>query len=142
MLVFATAEFRRDQLPTTDAQGRTIRDDGNWWWDGTAWQPIKKSFLDTVGDAVDSAVKKVEGSGVVGAAPSPVTYTPAAAAAPSGAAPAPAAAAAEPAAIQPVAPRPAIPPADLLAYLGALRRSGVVTAGEVERSRPRLPGQA
>src|SRR5258708_7344811 len=142
MLVCATAEFGRDQLPTRDAEGRTISDDGNWWWDGTAWQPIKKSFLDTVGDAVDSAVKKVEGSGVVGAAPPPVTYTPAAAAAPSGAAPAQAAAAVEPAVTQPVAQLPAIPPADLLAYLGALRSSGVVTDGEFESIRRRIPGQA
>src|SRR5258708_8766398 len=110
MLVFATAEFRRDQLPTTDAQGRTIRDDGNWWWDGTAWQPIKKSFLDTVGDAVDSAVRKVEGSGVVGAAPSPVTYTPTAAATPSGAAPPQAAPAPAPPVPQPLAPLPPLPP--------------------------------
>ncbi|HXA41373.1 MAG TPA: hypothetical protein VNV65_00515 [Candidatus Solibacter sp.] len=121
-------------MPTTDAQGRTISDDGNWWWDGTAWQPIKKSFLDTVGDAVDSAVKKVEGSGVVGAAPSPVTYTPAAAATPAEAAPA--------AATQPVSPLPAIPPADLLAYLGALRSAGVVTDAEFESIRRRIPGQA
>ena len=34
-------------MPTTDAQGRTISDDGQWWWDGTAWQPIKKGFFDT-----------------------------------------------------------------------------------------------
>jgi len=126
-------------MPTTDAQGRTVSDDGNWWWDGTAWQPIKKSFLDTVGDAVDSAVKKVEGSGVVGAAPSPVTYTPVAAETPSASAQSPAEA---PAPAQPVPPVPTIPPADLLAYLGALRSSGVVTDAEFETIRRRIPGQA
>ena len=49
-------------MPTTDAQGRTISDDGQWWWDGSAWQPIKKSFFDTLADSVEGAVKKVEGS--------------------------------------------------------------------------------
>ena len=127
-------------MPTTDAKGRTISDDGNWWWDGTAWQPIKRSFLDTVGDAVDSAVRKVEGSGVVGSPPSPVTYTPAAAAPPPEAASAtpsqPAATPAQAAAV------PAIPATDLLAYLGALRASGVVTDAEFESIRRRIPGQA
>ena len=136
-------------MPTTDAQGRTISDDGNWWWDGNAWQPIRKSFFDTVGDAVDSAVRKVEGSGVVGAAPTPVTVTPevpaeavppvaaqaGAAAGPTSAEP-PASPASTPAWSQ------AIPPADLLAYLGALHRSGVVSDTEFESIRARIPDPA
>ncbi len=126
-------------MPTRDAQGRTVSDDGNWWWDGAAWQPIKRNFLDTVGDAVDSAVKKVEGSGVIGAAPSPVTYRPAAAAPAAATSPAEAAGAAQ---TPPVTAVPAIPPADLLAYLGALRNSGVVTDPEFETIRRRIPGQA
>ncbi len=30
-------------MPTQDASGRLISDDGAWWWDGTAWQPIGDS---------------------------------------------------------------------------------------------------
>ena len=50
-------------MPTTDAQGRTISDDGYYWWDGTAWQLIQqpvpgKSFLDSFADSVEGAVKK------------------------------------------------------------------------------------
>lgn len=123
-------------MPTTDAQGRTISDDGQWLWDGTAWQPIKKSFLDTLADSVEGAVKKVEGSPATAPAPAavaPATAFPAAAA--------PVAAASAPAPAPTPAPR-AIPAADLLAYLGALKGAGVVTDDEFESIRKRIPGQA
>jgi pyruvate/2-oxoglutarate dehydrogenase complex dihydrolipoamide acyltransferase (E2) component len=123
-------------MPTTDAQGRTISDDGQWLWDGTAWQPIKKSFLDTLADSVEGAVKKVEGSPATAPAPAavaPATAFPAAAA--------PVAAASAPAPAPTPAP-PAIPAADLLAYLGALKGAGVVTDDEFESIRKRIPGQA
>jgi pyruvate/2-oxoglutarate dehydrogenase complex dihydrolipoamide acyltransferase (E2) component len=123
-------------MPTTDAQGRTISDDGQWLWDGTAWQPIKKSFLDTLADSVEGAVKKVEGSPATAPAPAavaPATAFPAAAA--------PVAAASAPAPAPTPAP-PAIPAADVLAYLGALKGAGVVTDDEFESIRKRIPGQA
>lgn len=123
-------------MPTTDAQGRTISDDGQWWWDGTAWQPIKKSFLDTLADSVEGAVKKVEGSPAT--APAPAAVAPAAAS-PGAAAPVVAASAPAPA---PTPAPPAIPAADLLAYLGALKGAGVVTDDEFESIRKRIPGQA
>lgn len=123
-------------MPTTDAQGRTISDDGQWLWDGTAWQPIKKSFLDTLADSVEGAVKKVEGSPAT--APAPAAVAPATA---SPAAVAPVAAASAPAPAPTPAP-PAIPAADLLAYLGALKGAGVVTDDEFESIRKRIPGQA
>ena len=123
-------------MPTTDAQGRTISDDGQWLWDGTAWQPIKKSFLDTLADSVEGAVKKVEGSPAT--APAPAAVAPATA---SPAAAAPVAAASAPAPAPTPAP-PAIPAADLLAYLGALKGAGVVTDDESESIRKRIPGQA
>ena len=123
-------------MPTTDAQGRTISDDGQWWWDGTAWQPIKKSFLDTLADSVEGAVKKVEGSPAT--APAPAAVAPATA---SPAAVAPVVAASAPAPAPTPAP-PAIPAADLLAYLGALKGAGVVTDDEFESIRKRIPGQA
>jgi pyruvate/2-oxoglutarate dehydrogenase complex dihydrolipoamide acyltransferase (E2) component len=123
-------------MPTTDAQGRTISDDGQWLWDGTAWQPIKKSFLDTLADSVEGAVKKVEGSPAT--APAPAAVAPATA---SPAAAAPVAAASAPAPAPTPAP-PAIPAADLLAYLGALKGAGVVTDDEFESIRKRIPGQA
>jgi pyruvate/2-oxoglutarate dehydrogenase complex dihydrolipoamide acyltransferase (E2) component len=123
-------------MPTTDAQGRTISDDGQWLWDGTAWQPIKKSFLDTLADSVEGAVKKVEGSPAT--APAPAAVAPATA---SPAAAAPVAAASAPAPAPTPAPR-AIPAADLLAYLGALKGAGVVTDDEFESIRKRIPGQA
>jgi pyruvate/2-oxoglutarate dehydrogenase complex dihydrolipoamide acyltransferase (E2) component len=122
-------------MPTTDAQGRTISDDGQWLWDGTAWQPIKKSFLDTLADSVEGAVKKVEGSPAT--APAPAAVAPATA---SPAAAAPVAAASAPAPAPTPAP-PAIPAADLLAYLGALKGAGVVTDDEFESIRKRIPGQ-
>jgi hypothetical protein len=129
-------------MPTTDAQGRTISDDGQWWWDGSAWQPIKKSFFDTLADSVEGAVKKVEGS--QGANPpsmaQPTTSAPTAdAPATEAPAPAPAPVAAAPA---PAPVPPAIPAADLLAYLGALKSAGVVTDNEFEAIRKRIPGQA
>jgi pyruvate/2-oxoglutarate dehydrogenase complex dihydrolipoamide acyltransferase (E2) component len=123
-------------MPTTDAQGRTISDDGQWLWDGTAWQPIKKSFLDTLADSVEGAVKKVEGSPAT--APAPAAVAPATA---SPAAAAPVAAASAPAPAPTPAP-PAIPAADVLAYLGALKGAGVVTDDEFESIRKRIPGQA
>jgi cell division septation protein DedD len=123
-------------MPTTDAQGRTISDDGQWLWDGTAWQPIKKSFLDTLADSVEGAVKKVEGTPAT--APAPAAVAPATA---SPAAVAPVAAASAPAPAPTPAP-PAIPAADLLAYLGALKGAGVVTDDEFEAIRKRIPGQA
>jgi hypothetical protein len=154
-------------MPTTDAQGRTISDDGNWWWDGTAWQPVKKGFFDTLADSVENVVSKVESSqtspdqpaatataasSASASAPAPAPApTPAAAPAPVPApAPAPAAApeptpvaapAPEAAAPAPAPAYPVIPPADLLAYLGALKGSGTVTADEYETIRKRIPGQ-
>jgi pyruvate/2-oxoglutarate dehydrogenase complex dihydrolipoamide acyltransferase (E2) component len=122
-------------MPTTDAQGRTISDDGQWLWDGTAWQPIKKSFLDTLADSVEGAVKKVEGSPAT--APAPAAVAPATAS-PTAAAPVAAASAPAPA---PTPAPPAIPAADLLAYLGALKGAGVVTDDEFESIRKRIPGQ-
>jgi hypothetical protein len=159
-------------MPTIDAQGRTISDDGQWWWDGTAWQPIRKGFLDTLADSVEGAVNKLEGSPTpaatspaattpAAAAPAPAAETPAAAYTPAETAPAPA----EPVPAQAFAPpvetapaptapapveatptpapaAPVIPPADLLAYLGALKHAGVVTDAEYESIRMRIPGQA
>ena len=96
-------------MPTTDAQGRTISDDGNYWWDGNAWQliqrPAGKNFLDTVANSVEGAVKSFEGTQntsapIVSIGPSNPTAAPAAAA-PAAAAPAPAAAAAPAAATWP-----------------------------------------
>lgn len=131
-------------MPTTDAQGRTISDDGHYWWDGTAWQlirPAGKNFLDSFADSVEGAVRKVEGTQggapIVSVGSSTPTDTPGAA----GVAPAvgtpesvPAAqpqAAAQPlAAAQPQPATPAIPAADLHAYLGALKVTGVVTEAE------------
>src|SRR5712691_7574389 len=106
-------------MPTTDAQGRTISDDGQWWWDGSAWHPIKKGFFDTLADSVEGAVRKVEGSQGVNppSMAQPVAPAPAVAPLPSTTAP------------------PAIPTADLLAYLGALRSSGVVSDAEFESIR-------
>jgi len=63
----------------------------------------------------------------------PATASPAAAA--------PVAAASAPAPAPTPAP-PAIPAADLLAYLGALKGAGVVTDDEFESIRKRIPGQA
>jgi hypothetical protein len=146
-------------MPTTDAQGRTISDDGYYWWDGSAWQliqrPAGRSFLDSVADSVEGAVKKVEGT--QGGAPIVAigSSQPAPAAAPAptadgaptaapeavpaaqpqaGFQPQPAAAAdPQPAAgaqPQPAPAVPAIPEADLHAYLGALKVTGMVTEAE------------
>ena len=124
-------------MPTTDAQGRTISDDGHYWWDGTAWQliqkPAGKSFLDTVADSVEGAVRKVEGS--QGGAPivSIGSSAPAATPGAAGVSAAPAEAGTalpQPAAQPQPAPAPAIPEADLHAYLGALKVTGVVTESE------------
>jgi hypothetical protein len=140
-------------MPTTDAQGRTISDDGHYWWDGTAWQLIQrpgKSFLDSFADSVEGAVHKVEGNQggapIVSIGSSEPTATPAAAApagmpatTPAATAPAasdttaPAGTAAQPqpvAQAQPAPAVPAIPAADLHAYLGALKVTGVVTEAE------------
>jgi hypothetical protein len=111
-------------MPTTDAQGRTISDDGQWWWDGSAWQPLKKGFFDTLADSVEGVVKKVEGS--QGADASSTTQQAAPAVAEQAQAPAPA----------------AISAADLLAYLGALKSAGVVMDDEFESIRKRIPGPA
>jgi hypothetical protein len=138
----------------TDAQGRTISDDGQWWWDGGAWQPVKKGFFDTLADSVDDVVKKVEGSQATSGASSAATarsetsaptMASASAAAPAPApepAPAPVAAAPAPAPVAAAPAPPAIPSADLLAYLGALRGAGVVSDAEFESIRRRIPGQA
>src|ERR1700682_4265954 len=60
----ATAKYWERRMPTIDAQGRTISDDGHYWWDGNAWQliprPAGKTFLDSLADSVEGAVKKVE----------------------------------------------------------------------------------
>ena len=67
-------------MPTIDAQGRTISDDGYYWWDGSAWQliqrPAGQSFLDSLANSVEGAVKKVEGGQPAGA---PIVHAPAAA---------------------------------------------------------------
>jgi hypothetical protein len=130
----ATAEYWERSMPTIDAQGRTISDDGNYWWDGNAWQlnprPAGKGFLDSLADSVEGAVKKVEdkqgGAPIVqfGSA-QPAAATPAAPAQP--AAPAPA---------------PAIPVSDLLAYLGALWGAGVVTDVEYAEISKRIQARA
>jgi hypothetical protein len=134
-------------MPTTDAQGRTISDDGQWWWDGSAWQPNKKGFFDTLAESVEGAVKKVDGSQTTTSASSAATATsessaPAVASASAPAlapAPAPAPVAAAP---SPAPAPPVIPAADLLAYLGALRGAGVVSEAEFESIRRRIPGIA
>ena len=139
-------------MPTIDAQGRTISDDGHYWWDGNAWQliprPAGKTFLDSLADSVEGAVKKVEdrqaGAPIVqfGSSQAPAA-TPAA----QPPAPTPAAQlqpqppAATPAA-QPAAPAPAIPVSDLLAYLGALKGAGVVTDPEYEKISKRIRARA
>jgi hypothetical protein len=116
----STTEYWERRMPTTDAQGRTISDDGHYWWDGRAWQlvqrPAGKNFLDSLADSVEGVVKKVEDS--QGGGPI-VQFGPSqpAAAAPAGQA-------------QPAAPAPTIPVSDLLAYLGALKGAGVVTDPE------------
>jgi hypothetical protein len=123
-------------MPTTDAQGRTISDDGHYWWDGTAWQliqkPAGKSFLDTVADSVEGAVRKVEGSQggapIVSIGSSAPATTPGAAGV-SGA-PAEVGMAQPPAQPRPAPAVPAIPEADLHAYLGALKATGMVTEAE------------
>jgi hypothetical protein len=130
--LFATAEYGERSMPTIDAQGRTISDDGNYWWDGNAWQliqrPAGKNFLDSLADSVEGAVKKVEdrqgGAPIVqfGSAP-PAAATSAVQA-------------------QPVAPAPAIPVSDLLAYLGALRGAGVVTDAEYAEISKRIQARA
>jgi hypothetical protein len=119
-------------MPTIDAQGRTISDDGNYWWDGNAWQliqrPAGRTFLDSLADSVEGAVKKVEdrqgGAPIVqfGSA-EPAAATPVVQA-------------------QPVAPAPAIPVSDLLAYLGALRGAGVVTDAEYAETSKRIQARA
>jgi len=135
-------------MPTTDAQGRTISDDGQWWWDGTAWQPIKKGFFDTLADSVEDVVKKVEGSQPTSSASSAATVTsgtsaPAIASAAAAPAPTPVEAAVVPPPVAPApTPAPVIPAADLLAYLGALRGAGIVSDAEFESIRRRIPGQA
>jgi hypothetical protein len=114
-------------MPTTDAQGRTISDDGHYWWDGTAWQliqkPAGKGFLDSIADSVEGAVHKVEGAQgggpIVSLGSSQPTATPGAAQNPLPTA--------QP---QPAASVPAIPEVDLHAYLGALKVTGVVTEAE------------
>jgi len=133
-------------MPTIDAQGRTISDDGHYWWDGTAWQliqrPAGKNFLDSLADSVEGVVKRVEdrqgGAPIVqfGSAP-PV------AAAPATTAPVAAAPAAQPAAqAQPAAVAPIIPVSDLLAYLGALKGAGVVTEPEYTKITKRIQARA
>jgi hypothetical protein len=130
--LFATAKYWERSMPTIDAQGRTISDDGNYWWDGNAWQliqrPAGKNFLDSLADSVEGAVRKVEdkqgGAPIVqfgSAQPGPTT---------------PAAQA------QPAAPAPAIPVNDLFAYLGALRGAGVVTDGEYAEVSKRIQARA
>jgi hypothetical protein len=123
-------------MPTTDAQGRTISDDGYYWWDGTAWQliqkPAGKSFLDSVADSVDAAVSKVETNQGGGPVVSVGSSEPAAT--PGGAGVAPAAATTSevtPTSASQATPAvPVIPEADLHAYLGALKVTGVVTEAE------------
>jgi hypothetical protein len=123
-------------MPTTDAQGRTVSDDGQWWWDGTAWQPIKKGFLDAFADSVEGAVKKIEGSQTASPASTPLPNVEAAP--PAASEPIPA----DPPTATPAGVAPVIPAADLLAYLGALRGAAVVTDDEFESIRKRIPGQA
>jgi hypothetical protein len=123
-------------MPTIDAQGRTISDDGHYWWDGTAWQliqrPAGKNFLDSLADSVEGVVKRVEdrqgGAPIVqfGSAP-PVATAPAA----------------QPAAeAPPAAAAPIIPVSDLLAYLGALKGAGVVTEPEYTKITKRIQARA
>ena len=33
----------------TDAQGRTLSDDGNYYWDGAAWQSVQESSAEEAG---------------------------------------------------------------------------------------------
>jgi hypothetical protein len=119
-------------MPTIDVQGRTISDDGHYWWDGSAWQliprPAGKNFLDSLADSVEGAVKKVEDH--QGGAPI-VQFG---SSAPAAAAP--------PAQAQPAAAAPAMPVSDLLAYLGALRHAGAVTDAEYDEISKRIQARA
>ena len=128
-------------MPTIDAQGRTISDDGHYWWDGTAWQliqrPAGKNFLDSLADSVEGVVKRVEdrqgGAPIVQFGSAPPVAAVSVAAAP----------AAQPAAqAQPAAAAPIIPVSDLLAYLGALKGAGVVTEPEYTKITKRIQARA
>jgi hypothetical protein len=46
----------------TDAQGRTLSDDGYYYWDGTAWQPVSGAGATDAGndDALKQAILKPE----------------------------------------------------------------------------------
>jgi hypothetical protein len=125
-------------MPTIDAQGRTISDDGHYWWDGTAWQliqrPAGKNFLDSLAESVEGAVKKVEdrqGGGpiVQFGSSQPAAAVPAAQAQPA-------------AATSHATPAPSIPSSDLLAYLGALKSAAVVTDAEYTEISNRIQARA
>ena len=46
-------------MPTEDASGRLISDDGAWWWDGNAWQPTDRTMNSP--PAVDDATQSKAG---------------------------------------------------------------------------------
>lgn len=50
-------------MPTQDANGRYISDDGKWWWDGSAWQPVEQASAGP--DPNGGAEKRSRWSGVV-----------------------------------------------------------------------------
>jgi len=44
----------------TDAQGRTLSDDGNYYWDGAAWQPVQESGAEQAGGTSGSEAADLE----------------------------------------------------------------------------------
>jgi hypothetical protein len=44
----------------TDAQGRTLSDDGHYYWDGSAWQPVQAGDAAQGGDASSSQNPSLE----------------------------------------------------------------------------------
>jgi len=44
----------------TDAQGRTLSDDGNYYWDGAAWQPVQESGAEQAGGTSGSEGANLE----------------------------------------------------------------------------------
>ncbi|HWS44908.1 MAG TPA: hypothetical protein VN636_03535 [Acidimicrobiia bacterium] len=44
---------------TNVPDGATLSDDGNWWWDGSNWQPVATGVADAASSAAASASSTV-----------------------------------------------------------------------------------